>query len=140
MLGTLLLLGSPASRSSAAAPPGRYAVSPSTVLDQATGLVWQRTPDQTIRTFAEAQSYCNSASLPGSGWRVPSVKELQTLTDETVPAPSLDPVFDMPEHVQFWSSSHLPTEGSSDAWYVWLSIGAAAYEGDTVYHSVRCVR
>ena len=138
-LAAAFALTSPTPVSRAAAPQGRYVLTSNTVLDQETGLVWQRVADNTTRSLAEAESYCPGVTLPGNGWRLPSIKELQTIADETLGTPSIDPVFNSPDHFQFWSSSRYP-DFPEEAWYVWFGYGQSAHEGDTVFHSVRCVR
>jgi hypothetical protein len=50
------------------------------IMDQHTGLTWQRGFGQ-VADFEGAASYCQGLSLPG-GWRAPSYKELLTLVDE----------------------------------------------------------
>jgi len=57
--------------------------------DSSTGLVWwQYRPNsgpvnlnQSVATWSEAKTYCanNSASLPGTGWRLPNISELRSL-------------------------------------------------------------
>lgn len=67
-------------------PAGRYVdQGDGTVTDAKTGLVWQRTSPETVFTNGEdALAYCaGSTGLPGTGWRLPSVKELVTLYDPT---------------------------------------------------------
>src|SRR5690606_34797912 len=54
-----------------------------TVTDMGTGLVWQRRLGETRHSFADAPTYCAAVDLPGEGWRAPSMKELQTIVDET---------------------------------------------------------
>jgi hypothetical protein len=62
------------------------------ILDQRTGLTWQRAVPPGVFTFPAAQSYCALLSLGNmTGWRVPSYKELLTLVDES-PHPEYDSV------------------------------------------------
>ncbi len=122
----------------AAAPPGRYTVAPTVVQDTKTGLVWQRDFDRdNIRTFAEATTYCAGVSLPGFGWRVPSIKELSTIVDDTAQVPSWDtsafPTTDY-DHTMFWSS----TTNDVGEWYLWFYAGSAQVGRNANY--VRCVR
>jgi hypothetical protein len=50
------------------------------VLDRETGLVWQRTPDQTRAFLARAQADCIRFSPGGKyGWRLPTMGELTSL-------------------------------------------------------------
>ncbi len=50
------------------------------VRDTLTGLVWQQQPSITEMTWADAQSYCSSL---GSGFRLPTLKEIDSIMDPT---------------------------------------------------------
>jgi hypothetical protein len=79
------------SLSRADAPPGRYTVTSSSVFDTVTGLTWERVPANTTYTIGEARTYCTDLYTPdSSNWRMPSMKELQTLVDETRANPMID--------------------------------------------------
>jgi hypothetical protein len=71
------------------APAGRYTVAGGVVTDTKTNLLWQQTP-ATPRKRADAVAYC--AGL-GTGWRIPTMKELMTLVDDSRTRPAIDPVF-----------------------------------------------
>jgi hypothetical protein len=78
----MLLLCAMAWRSFADAPAGRYAYPMSGIVhDTRTALLWQQTP-ATNMGQAAASSYC--IGLAGGGWRLPTVHELMTLTDDTI--------------------------------------------------------
>jgi len=105
----LSMLAAPALTVQAAAPPGRYTASSGTVLDTKTRLVWQQPFAPSSMTWAAAKSYCAGlgATLAGTGWRLPTIKELQTLVDVSVATgPSIDPTF-FPNGGpgSFWSST-----------------------------------
>jgi hypothetical protein len=81
-------------------------------------------------------------SLGGTGWRLPTIKELQSIVDlSQTAAPYIDPTaFPSTPSNYFWSSSPL-AGSSSDAWNV--SFGNGATYGTAVsgsYSYVRCVR
>ncbi len=112
-----------------------------TVSDPATGLVWQRAADATPVTFDEAARRCAALSLAGSsGFRVPTMKELQTLVSER-PAGALliDEVAfpDVADEV-VWSSSKLAGDVAS-AWLVRFSDGYSLYATLDTLGLVRCV-
>lgn len=130
------------------------------VKDSRNGLVWQQmvpsvytptcsqpygaidlTPGSAC-TWQEAKAYCESLSLAGGGWRLPTRAELESLLDESRSGPSIDTeVFpDTPPQV-FWSSS---TRGASPrgdtAWHIHFNTGYADFEVKTNGRRVRCVR
>jgi hypothetical protein len=121
-----------------------------TVTDQGTGLVWQRRPAEGLYTFAAAEAYC--AGL-GTGVRVPSMKELQTIVDETTNEPPLideDVFLGFPElrmgNAFFWTSSGSATYPGTNAWSVNFGNGAVTDYVITIgnvvdnEYYVRCVR
>ena len=59
------------------------------VLDRETGLVWQRTPDNSFSTHDSARQKCELDATGGrEGWRLPAVNELESLIDPTIPFPN----------------------------------------------------
>lgn len=135
------LLLAPA-RAPAAAPAGRYTASTGVVKDNKTGLYWQQPAAPTTYSLADAMTYCssNTAALPGTGWRLPTVKELLTLVDDSVasPGPTIDAsAFPSTPANVFWSST--PSGASSNFWYVNFFNGSAT-SYDTLTGHVRCVR
>jgi len=79
------------------------------VSDGRTGLIWQKTASAAM-TWANALAYCESLSLDGnSDWRLPSLKELATIVDDTVTNPSISALFTDRPAEGFWTSSPVPT-------------------------------
>jgi len=106
-------------------PDRRYVVTnggtaSGTVYDTKTELTWQQAIPSTTYTWADAKTYCAGvgASLGGTGWRLPTCKELQTIVDDSRTNPAIDPnAFPSTPSAWFWSSS--PVAGSSSgAWLV----------------------
>jgi hypothetical protein len=138
-----------------------YSVQGETVLDNVTMLVWQRRTPQLYEgcrgqystdspagdacTWDEAKRYCASAALAtllgGSGWRLPTKIELESIMDETKsnPAIDLDAFPDTPSQ-EYWTSTRFAGMPNY-AWPVHFYYGNAAY-GDNIGHAyrVRCVR
>jgi hypothetical protein len=120
------------------APPGHYSVSATTVADTKTKLTWQRATSATALTLPAAQTYC--AGL-GTGWRIPTLKELATLVDVTVPAPgpTLDQgAFPSAPAALTWSASpSFDTPGQT--WALDFSAGSIGTDLPSQAHWVRCV-
>ena len=58
------------------------------VLDKNTGLVWEQAPDFTERGWNEARIHCAQRTVGGTrGWRLPSIIELKSIEDPSLPAP-----------------------------------------------------
>ena len=58
------------------------------VLDNETGLVWERDPGNTSLNWLNAHIHCNQFPVGGrKGFRLPTVEELATLVDPSVPLP-----------------------------------------------------
>jgi hypothetical protein len=122
----------------AEAPQGRYQIASEEVLDTQTGLVWQRISSASTMSWADAQAYCEGA------WRVPSMKELQTLVDETRTGPAIDATafldVSAASGYDYWSSS--PVAGLSVVawWYVEFESGFNSYGAPADKARIRCVR
>jgi hypothetical protein len=127
-------------RGGAAGQP-RYAIAgEGTVTDGTTRLTWQQRLDDTRRTFAEAQAGCAALALAGGGWRLPTMKELQTLVDESRSDPAIDPAAfpDTPDE-GFWAANLLAgTPGN--AWFVTFASGIAYNSLVDHPYRMRCVR
>src|SRR4051794_23250817 len=101
---------------SASAPAGRYTTASGTVRDTKTGLTWQQPPTSTTYMWSAASSYCTGL---GTGWRLPSGKELMTLVD-ALAYPNSSPLIDTTAFPStatdkyWWSSSWVVTEGASN--------------------------
>ena len=132
--------------------PTRYQVQAGgLVLDDATGLTWQQTVSAGSYTWRAATTYC--AGL-GTGWRLPSLTELQTIVDDTTFNPAIDgTAFPNTPSTYFWTSSAFGASdggasdgGASDggasggAWFVFFNSGFTGVNDAALTFSVRCVR
>jgi hypothetical protein len=123
----------------ASPPAGHFVVNAGTVTDTATGLVWQQAVDAGSYTEGGAATYCTNLSLNGTGWRLPTVAELQTIVDERRQNPSIDPtVFPSTPTAQYLTSS--PRVGGSTSWRVSFDLGDATTAVQLLTYRVRCVR
>ncbi len=79
-----------------------------TVSDQMSGLTWQQSDDGQTRNWRDALAYCEGLTLADhNNWRLPNVKELQSIVDYSQHDPALDNrFFKQTNHAGwFWSST-----------------------------------
>ncbi|MEB2307693.1 MAG: DUF1566 domain-containing protein [Candidatus Brocadiaceae bacterium] len=113
------------------------------VLDKETGLVWEKSPDTEVKTWADAVAYAYNKSVGGrKGWRLPTIEELASLVDPTKTDPALPSghPFTNVQSDFYWSSTTRVTD-TSEAWDVHFGNGnmfgnAKLYDGYYVW----CVR
>lgn len=76
------------------------------VRDNNTGLVWEQAPT-TMATWTDARLQCINKTVGGTrGWRLPSVAELASLIDPTLPAPFVPAVFTGVEQMApYWTAT-----------------------------------
>jgi hypothetical protein len=141
---TLVTLVFQAADGRANAPTGHYATVNATVRDTKTGLTWQQTTTGGgTYTWDAAKTFCSGL---GSGWRLPTAKELLTLVDAQAyhaeatttvidnaafPATSVD--------VDWWSSTTVAS-ASSQAWAVNFAVGDLEVADKTAELHARCVK
>lgn len=114
---------------------------PGAVLDKNSGLVWEQAPDATPLFWNLARLSCVNMSLGGTrGWRLPSVAELASLIDPSLPTPFVPAsVFTGVQSVGYWSvTSSAAFPGS--AWSVSFHNGIVNEFSQTISHPAWCVR
>lgn len=98
-----------------------------TITDNGTILMWQKEDDGITRTWEPAISYCEGLTLGGnSDWRLPNIKELVSIVDETTYDPAINTTY-FPNTKNYYSSS---TTFAKDTDYMW-SVGF--FSGDVQY-------
>jgi hypothetical protein len=112
-----------------------------TVSDTSTGLMWQQATAPVTYTWQDALSYCENLTLAGkSDWRLPTIKELDSIVDLTQYNPAINITF-FPNAVAhlYWSSTAYAVDARS-AWRMYLYSGAisAWYKSSSYY--VRAIR
>ncbi len=136
-------------KGSSAAPPGRYTIpGDGTVYDTQTKLTWQQAT-LPVQTQSVAIASCPSVGLPGTGWRLPTIKELHTLIDFSASAPPYIDQTAFPDtptadgNSGYWSSSAQagnPVGSVAMGWTVYFSIPATMFNETFVGAYIRCVR
>jgi len=145
-------------RGTKAAP--KYTVSPAVVLDEVTGLLWERTPPETYPgcsgtlrgvagagcTWQEAAQYCEQLTLSGKRWRMPSKIELESLLDfVTAPLdqlldPDVFPSSTLNGRESFWSNTDASwIDGADKAYAVHFATGISPSSLRDTPTRVRCV-
>lgn len=89
-----------------------------TTTDQLTGLIWQQVPTDSM-TWEQALIAAEALSLGGSSlWRMPNIKELQSISEATIYNPSINKTyFSGISTAWYWSSTSLANQ-STRAWYL----------------------
>lgn len=130
----------------------RFTISPAddTVTDNCTGLEWQRftadrdgdgqiTSADLFHSWCEALDYCFNLSFAGHGdWRLPSVRELESIVDYGRFNPSIDPDFGA-ESATYWSSTSCAND-PHNAWLIFFGDGDGNQFSKNSGSHVRAVR
>ena len=65
-----------------------------TITDLATGLMWVKAPNTSLRSMQDSIIYIEGLVFAGhSDWRLPNIKELLSIIDYEIAAPPIDPIF-----------------------------------------------
>jgi len=124
--------------------PTQYSCSSDTVLDQVTGLTWQRNPPDQAYLWAEAVDYCSGLGLEGPlAWRMPTRIELLSIVDLTRAGPAINiEAFPEMKSEKYWAHTASPIVSTS-RYYVNFGDGvcdSTVSDLQTTRQRVRCVR
>jgi len=112
-----------------------------TLFDGRTNLYWQQAT-LPAATWTGALAACEASTVDGlTDWRLPSLKELASIVDDTRSDPAISTAFTDRPATGFWSSSPQPNT-PSEAYAISFASGASAGIGTPMTTSlrVRCVR
>lgn len=123
------------------------------VLDKETGLVWERSPHPVVPApynlynWLQAQAECIDSYVGGRmGWRLPTIQELASLNDPSVPSPGpalpVGHPFINVLSEQYWSAT-INARDTTMAWTVnfqYGGYGATLTSDKSNIHNVWCVR
>ncbi|MBK6999730.1 MAG: DUF1566 domain-containing protein [Rhodoferax sp.] len=135
--------GAPASATVTVTTPSTSTLQPNadgTVTDPKTGLVWMRcsmgqtwtgstcSGSVSTYTFDQANALTSTVTFAGqSDWRMPNIRELQTIVDRSVFSPAIDSnAFPNTPNSNFWPGSPY-AEGGDGAWNIDFNDGSALY-------------
>ena len=119
----------------------RFVSGTDTALDSWTKLEWQRFASPDAKSVASAKAACSGLALAGSGWRLPTVTELQGIIRYDKPDSSLDAVaFPAAAVGPYWSSTGYLGNNSAAFWFVGFNSGNVADQPGNGEFRFRCVR
>ncbi len=112
-----------------------------TITDHLTDLTWQKAPFSDSLSWEQSLTYADTLTTAGfNDWRLPNIKELQSLNDEMRINPSINSTyFNVTNVNKYWSSTTLPNQ-TAKAWYLNTQFGITTYDNKTVKHNLICVR
>lgn len=111
------------------------------IFDKLTGLIWEKKPSQNPLTWENALTYAESLTLAGfSDWRLPNIKELQSLQDVNLIQPCINTgYFSSIGIKKYWSSTTLANQ-EARAWYFDTNFGITTYDVKTNSNYIICTR
>ncbi len=107
-------------------------------LDEKTGLIWSHS--EGIRNWEYAIRYCEEYTIAGYDydWRLPTIKELQTIVNESTVRPTAFSGLYMSSSY-YWSSTTM-SDSSDDAWRINFEWGETQIGDKADLGLARCVR
>jgi hypothetical protein len=121
-----------------------------TVTDNYTGLIWKKCSQgmsgsdckygsPSLREWSKARVECENLSFAGkNGWRLPNLKELQSIVDTGSFKPSINKKFFVSSDDPYWTLTS-PAEYPSNKFTVLFSDGSVYYNSSNNAAATRCV-
>jgi hypothetical protein len=123
-----------------------------TITDNYTKLMWAKctqgntgkdckSGSPALREWPKARNECDGLKLAGkTGWRLPTLKELQSVVDSGSFDPSINKTFfPNTSSEPYWTSTS-PAQYLSSKFTVLFSDGSVYFKGDGNFAAIRCVR
>lgn len=111
------------------------------ITDNSTGLMWQKLSTQEGMTWEDALAACGKLDLAGhKDWRLPNIKELRSISDDSKVRPSLDITFFPNAQAKIYWSSSSQSNRPQRAWFVDFVTGLVSYSDKTEKHLAIAVR
>ncbi len=112
-----------------------------TITDSDSGLTWQQAEIGATTDWTNALIYAEGLVLGGfQDWRLPNLKELESLNDETLTNPSIDTnYFPGAKSARYWSST-AQNNNPTNAWFNEFIAGITSQASRTTAYWVRAVR
>ncbi len=112
-----------------------------TITDNITNLIWQKKSMNDSLTWEDALVKADTMILGGySDWRLPNIKELQSINVEQIMNPSIITTYFTNIGInKVWSSTTLPNQ-ITKAWYLDTKYGVTTYQTKTSKQKVLFVR
>ena len=114
----------------------------SVVTDNINKIYWQdnSSSKMTSEDWDDAVEYCDKLTLDGvTNWRLPTFRELLSITDYSHVDPAINPYFDEVAMGTYWTSTNF-SASKSRAWTIDFRTGKTYYNYKTTNHTVRCVK
>lgn len=112
------------------------------VIDIKKNLMWQDNQENVEFTenWTLSKEYCSSLTLNGyTDWKLPSIKELQSIVDISKKKPSINSEFKFVVPSSYWSKSQ-DLVNKNNAWYVGFKTGATFRDSKDYDCYIRCIR
>ena len=111
-----------------------------TISDRGTGLMWQKTSDETARNYSDACDHCDNLEFGGhSDWELPDIYQLQTIVDTNF-SPTINPAFGCSKEKTYISGTTWKYAGGTTCYVVQFADGNTSAVSLAHERSTRCVR
>ena len=112
-----------------------------TVTDEVTNLIWQKASLQDTITWEQALTFADTLTIAGyTDWRLPNIKEIESINDEQYYNPSINPIFEVGTGGKHFWSSTTQINQVTNAWYLDGLYGLTTYIAKTRNLYTLCVR